>query len=354
MTAHGCMAWAPHLFHVAAPVRRPLESANVLVTGGLGFLGSNLAIQLVESGANVTIFDALLPQSGGNWFNLAPIEDRATVVVGDIRDRDLVEDLVANQHFIIHAAAQVSHTLGLRDPFPDIDINLTGTAALLEACRRNNNRAPIIKLGSRGQYGRAQSLPVREDAPTMPLGVYELTLHAAEQLSALYHRVHGLPVVLLRLANIYGPRAQMRHANANVANWFVRLAMDRIPIPLYGTGQTLRDFVYVDDCVDAILRLATCPDAIGQTFNIGSERPTSFIELAETIVAEVGHGSWTHTPYSTERSVCEPGDFYCSTARVRGVVGWSPRTPLAAGVRQTIEYYRGNREHYWEPAALAA
>lgn len=326
---------------------------SALITGGLGFIGSSLAIALAELGCRVQILDALIPEYGGNWFNIAPIDDRVDVTVGDIRDEALVQDLVCGQDYIFHSAAQVSHVMSLTDPFPDIDINIRGTAILLEACRNFNPQALFVKLGTRGQYGPTTQLPVNETADLKPRGVYELSLLSSEQLTEVYHRVHGIPVILLRLTNIYGPRAQMKHSRFGVANWFLRLALDGKPIPVFGDGSILRDFLYIDDCVEAILNLAAEPAAIGEVFNVGSDQPSSFRELAETIVEQTG-GTWHFAPFTRERSKQEPGDYYSCIDKIRSLTGWQPQTSLEQGVRQTLNYYRQFRDHYWEPASVQA
>ena len=327
---------------------------SVLVTGGLGFIGSSLVRRLVQAGARVAVLDALIPEYGGNWFNLADVDDDASVTIGDIRDVDLVDAMVEGQDLIFHCAAQVSHVKSLTDPFPDIDINIKGTAILLEACRKYNPSARIVKLGTRGQYGPSTRLPVTEDAPLAPRGIYELSLLSSEQLMGIYHRMHGLPVTCLRLTNIYGPRAQMRHSRFGVANWFVRLAMEGQRIPVFGSGRIKRDFLYIDDCVDAILRVTACAESNGEIYNVGSDQPSDFLELARTAVSEAGTGSWGFEPFSLERKMQEPGDFYSSIDKIHAVTGWRPTTPLAQGVRKTIDFYRRFGSHYWDHALAAA
>ncbi|MGL5095294.1 MAG: NAD-dependent epimerase/dehydratase family protein, partial [Planctomycetia bacterium] len=326
---------------------------SVLVTGGLGFLGSSLAVRLVDLGARVCLLDVELPESGANWFNLHPAADRIAVTLGDVRDRPLLEHLCVGQDYIFHAAAQTSHVLGLRDPFPDLDINIQGTASLLEGCRRSAPTARIVRLGSRGQYGPVDRLPANEDAPQRPRGVYELSLTAAENLADFYHRAHGLAVTSARLANVYGPRGQMLHPHAGVANWFVRLALDGVSLPLFGDGTLRRAFVYVDAAVDALLRLAACPNAAGQSFNVGDDRPSHFRELAETL-AEIVGANWHTVPFAPERQAQEPGDYYSSIAKIQTWTGWRPTTSLREGVARTTAYYRDHRRRYWSTNAAPA
>lgn len=333
------------------PSKSNLENAfcgkRALILGGLGFIGANLAIRLVELGAEVLLADAMIEEYGGNLFNVEPIRDAARINYCDIRDAHAMGCLVRGQDYVFHSAAQVCHLKSLSDPFPDIDINIRGTAVVMEALRQTNPDAKIIKLGSRGQYGSVLHLPAGEEAKPEPKGIYEISLLAAEHILGAYSRNHGIRCVMTRLTNIYGPRAQMRHNRFGVANWFMRLALDGETIPVYGDGAIKRDFLYVDDCVEALLLLAAAPEAEGQVYNIGRDDASNFRELAETIVAAAGTGAWEFTPFSPERKAQEPGDFFTDIGKIRRTVGWSPRTFLADGVEKTIEYYRRHKENYW-------
>ena len=324
-----------------------LQGARALVTGGLGFTGSNVAIALVEAGADVTIADAMIPGYAGNLFNIEGIRERVTVNFCDIRDVNAMNYLVRGQDYVFHLAGQVDHILSLTDPFPDIDINIKGTAVLMEALRRHNPNAKLIYTGTRGQYGPAVSLPVAEDAPTHPKGIYEISNLTAEKIIQVYNDAHGIAAVLLRLTNIYGPRAQMKHHRYGVVNWFVRLAIDDETIQVFGDGKILRDFLYVDDAVEAILMSALAPEAAGEVLNVGRDQPTDFVELADTLIAVAGTGRWQFAPFSPEREAQEPGDFYSDISKIRRLVGWAPRTSLRAGLRQTVDFYRAHKRHYW-------
>ncbi len=320
---------------------------SALITGGLGFIGSNLAIRLVKLGANVTLVDAMIPEYGGNPFNIEPIKHRVAINFGDIRDRHAMEWLVHDQDYVFHLAGQVSHVMSLTDPYPDIEYNIKGTVVVMEALRRFNSKAKLIFTGTRGQYGPAVKLPVSEDAPMNPKGIYEISNLTAEKIIQVYNDIHGIYSVLLRLTNIYGPRAQMKHPHYGVANWFVRLAIDNQVIPVFGNGGILRDFLYVDDCVDAILMAAVCEEAYGEVFNVGVDKPTNFKELAEMIVHITGTGRWEFAPFTTERKAQEPGDFYSNISKIKRVLGWEPSTDLQLGLAQTIAYYRQNKSQYW-------
>lgn len=323
------------------------QGRPVLITGGLGFLGSNLAIALVGAGAEVTIVDAMIEGHGGNLFNIEGVADRVRVNLSDIRDRNSLRFLVRGQDFVFHLAGQNDHVQSLRNPFPDIDINIKGSAILLEACRRHNPEARLVYTGTRGEYGAAVKLPVAEDAPINPKGIYELSSLTAQKLFKIYNDHHGLRSVTLRLTNIYGERAQMKHSRFGVANWFVRQALDDETIQVFGDGSLRRDFLYVEDAVGAILASALNEAAYGELFNVGDDQASSFRELAETIVECAGTGRWELSPFSAERAAVEPGDFCSDIAKIRRVIGWRPTTSLEEGVRHTVAFYRQHRRHYW-------
>lgn len=320
---------------------------EVLVTGGLGFIGSNLAIKLVEYGANVTIIDSMVPGHGGNLFNIEPVKKDVTINYSDIRDENSLNHIVKNKEYIFHLAGQNDHVLSQTDPFPDIDINIKGSAVLLEACRKHNKEARLVYTGTRGEYGSVARLPVREDDPINPKGIYELSSLTAQKLFQIYNDNQGIRSVTLRLTNIYGERSQMQHHRFGVANWFIRLAIDNEKIKIFGDGSMLRDFLYVEDTVNAILRAAVCEDACGKVFNVGVDKPVSFLDFAKTVIEEAGSGSWEFAPFSPERAAQEPGDFFSDISRARAVLGWEPKTTLREGVGRTLDFYRRNKSHYW-------
>lgn len=332
-------------------VEHNFKNKNVLVTGGLGFIGSNLVLSLVAGGAKVTVLDAMIQDYGGNEFNLDPVKNDVTINYCDIRDENAVNYLVRDKEYVFHLAGQVCHLMSLDNPFPDISINITGTAILMEALRKRNPDAVVVYTGTRGQYGSSVSLPVNEEAPTNPKGIYEISNLTAEKIIKVYYDVHQIRSVLLRLTNVYGPRSQMKHSRFGVANWFIRKAMDdNDPIKVFGDGSILRDFCYVDDCVEALLRSATTEAAFGQIFNVGSDIPVSFLELVEKIVEVAKRGSWEFADFSPERKAQEPGDFYSDITKISSIVGWRPKTSLEDGIARTIEFYEKNQKYYWEHA----
>lgn len=322
------------------------SGATVLITGGLGFIGSNLAIRLVELGAHVTLLDAMLEGHGGNPFNIEPIRECVTVEIGDVRNATLVRRLIREQEFVFHLAGYNDHVLGLNDPFPALDVNIRGAAVLLEACRGANPEAKLLYTGTRGEYGTT-TMPAREDQPRNPRGIYELSSLSAQWLFRIYHDQHDLRSVGLCLANIYGERAHMRHDRFGVANWFLRQSFDDTTIRIFGDGRFARDFVYVQDAVDAILLCALTEGAYGETLNVGNDQPSNFRDLAERIVRITGRGRLTFVPFAADRAASEPGDSYCDIGKIRRIVGWAPMTGLEEGLERTVEFYRRHKEHYW-------
>src|SRR5512135_484342 len=317
-----------------------LAGKSILITGGLGFIGSNLSRRLVEEGARVTVCDALIEGYGGNPANVAEIRRSIEIERADVRDAAAMERLVEGKDVVFHLAAQVSHVMSLSNPYPDIDINIKGTAVVLEACRRRNPAALVVRSGTRGQYGPAVRLPVSEETPSDPRGIYEISQLSAEMICRTYTRIHGIRTVPLRLTNVYGPRGQMRHSQFGVVNWFVRLALEGRPIPIFGSGKILRDFLYVDDCVDALVRAAVEPAAVGEILNVGHDRPSTFLEVAEILRELVPGATIEFTDFTPERRAQEPGDFVSDITKIRRLLGWEPTVSLREGLTRTVAFYR--------------
>ncbi len=320
---------------------------EVLVTGGLGFIGSNLCIELVKNGAHVTIVDNMLPRQGGNLFNIKDIEDKVRVNFSDVRNSLSMNHLVKGKHFIFHLAGQVNHVDSMRNPIQDLEINCRGTLVLLEALRHNNRDARVIFAGTRGEYGSSVKLPVDEDHPTNPKGIYAVTNLTAEKMVLVYDDIFDIKGVCLRITNTYGPRHQMAHDEYGVFNWFIRKAIDNESIPVFGDGRILRDFVYVDDIVDCMLIAAMSDNAYGEVFNVGTGIPVSFIELAKKIVEIAGSGQVQFTEFTQERKEVEPGDYYTNITKIKKATGWKPLVSLDEGIKRTIEYYRQYKKEYW-------
>jgi UDP-glucose 4-epimerase len=323
------------------------KGKKVLITGGMGFIGSNLAIALMKEGARVTILDSMVPEYGGNFFNIQPVKDKIEIHFRDIMNKECMEQLVRGKDYIFHLAGQVSHVMSFIDPYKDIDYNISGTVVLAESCRKFNKNAKIIFTGTRGQYGPATKLPMSEEANMNPKGIYEITNLTAEKILQVYNDIHGVQSVLTRLTNVYGPRAQMKTDKYGVANWFVRLAIDDSVIPIFGDGKIMRDFLYVDDAVEALLTLPLKKESFGQIFNVGHYEVSDFKSLAELSVSITGKGKIVYTPFSEERKKQEPGHFYSDITKIGKAIGWKPKVLLKEGLKKTISFYDKHKNHYW-------
>jgi UDP-glucose 4-epimerase len=320
---------------------------RVLITGGLGFIGSNLARRLVDAGAHVVLVDSLIPEYGGNLFNIHGIEDRVTVNIADVRDQYSMNYLVKGQDVMFNLAGTLSHIDSMKDPFTDLEINCRSQLSILESCRHHNREVKVVFAGTRSQYGRAQYLPVDEKHPMRPTDVNGINNIAGEGYHLLYDAVYGVRATSLRLTNTYGPRHQMHHHRQGIVNWFIRQAVEDKEITVYGDGKQIRDTNYVDDVVDAFL-LAGLDDGVnGEALNLGGE-PTKLIDLVSLIVrladAKAGYRS---VPFPDSAKVIEVGDYVADWNKARTTLGWHPRTSLEAGLTQTIAFYRENGSHYW-------
>ena len=331
------------------------QRRSVLITGGLGFVGSNLARRLVELGdVEVTIVDGLIPEQGGNRFNLDGIADRVSCHVVDIGRDHVADHLVGGHDYIFNLAGSTSHVDSMTDPRRDLQLNCEAQLILLEACRRFNPHVKIVFTSTRQVYGKPLYLPVDEEhrvAPPDINGIHELT---AEHYHRLYQRLYGLRSVILRLTNVYGPRQLMRHPRQSFIAWFIRQAMDGGVIELFGEGRQRRDLVYVDDVVDALLLAGVSEAAENEIFNVGGDQPISLIELAEQLIALTGRGAARGVPFPPERQLIDIGTFYSCSRKIERALGWRTRTPLAVGLARTIEFYREHRVHYWTEAAPVA
>ncbi len=318
----------------------------VLITGGLGFIGSNLARRLVDLGAQVTVVDSLIPDYGGNLFNVAGYADRLRVNIADVRDPYSMRALVKGHDYLFNLAGQVSHTDSMEDPFTDLEINARSQLSILEACRHENPTVKIVYAGTRQQYGKPRYLPLDEDHLQAPTDVNGVNKLAGEWYHIVYHTAYGLRTTSLRLTNTYGPRQLIRHNRQGFIGWFIRLAIEDRPIQLYGDGSQLRDLTFVDDVVDAFLRAGAGEAANGRVYNLGGQAPISLRELATLIVEIAGSGSITVVPWPPERKKIDIGDVYSSHERITAELGWQPLTSLRDGLQQTLCYYRENQEHY--------
>jgi UDP-glucose 4-epimerase len=323
------------------------QGRRVLITGGLGFIGSNLAIRLVELGADVAVVDSLIPGYGGNRFNVGPVVDRVDVNISDIRDEYSLPQLLEGRDVVFNLAGQVSHIDSMERPRDDLEINCAAQLSLLEAVRRVSPAARVVFAGSRQQYGRPRFLPLTEDHPLHPIDVNGINKTAGESYHLLYHEVYGLETASLRLTNTYGPRMLMEHARQGFIAWFVRQAVEGEQIQIFGDGSQLRDFNYVDDVVDAFLRVGASGHAVGRVYNLGHPEPVSLRELTEVLLDVAGEGSYTLVPFPEDRARIDIGSVYADSSRIREELGWEPRVPLRDGLARMVEYYREHRDRYW-------
>jgi UDP-glucose 4-epimerase len=324
------------------------EGSSALVTGGLGFIGSHLAGALVERGAEVTIADSLIPEYGGNTFNVREFAHRVDVHYTDVRDPWAIRRLVQGQDYIFNLAGQVSHIDSMIDPMTDLEINCRAQLSLLEALRADNPDARVIFAASRQQYGRPRFLPVTEDHPMQPVDVNGINLVAAERYHLLYSEVYGLRAASLRLTNTYGPHLLMKHDRQGFITTFIRRALDGEQIRVFGDGSQLRDFTYVDDAVEAFLFTATSEGAYGQALNVGGIEPVSLLEVARLCQEIAALGGRVETvPWPEERKRIDIGSVYLDHGRLTETCGWRPKVKLKDGLRRTIEFYRRHRDRYW-------
>ena len=320
---------------------------QVLVTGGLGFIGSHLATRLVDLGADVTIVDSLIPEYGGNPYNVREIANRVRINYSDIRDPWSIRHLVKGQDFIFNLAGQVSHIDAMDDPATDLDINCRAQLSLLQACRENNPAARVVFAASRQQYGRPQFVPVTEEHPLVPVDVNGINLVAGERYHLLYNDVYGIPAVSLRLTNTYGPHLLIKHDRQGFITTFIRLALDGQTIRVFGDGSQLRDFTFVSDAVDAFLAAGVTDASFGRAFNVGGIEPVSLLEVARLCQEFGGSGGAVETvPWPPERKRIDIGSIYLDHTRLTETIGWEPEVGLREGLAKTFAFYREHGDHY--------
>lgn len=318
---------------------------RVLVTGGMGFIGSTLAIRLAELGADVTVLDSLTPEYGGNPANLAGYEGRIRVNISDVRDVHSLKYLVQGQQVLFNLAGQTSHLDSMQDPFTDLEINCRAQLSILETCRTHNPELRLVFASTRQLYGRPDYLPVDEKHPLRPVDVNGINKLSGEFYHLLYQQVYGIPTTVLRLTNTFGPRMRIRDARQTFVGIWIRRILEGQPFEVWG-GQQLRDFTYVDDCVDAMLLAATRPQAVGRCYNLGGMTPVSLATLAERLVLVNGSGQFVRRDFPADRKKIDIGDFYSDDQMIRDELGWNPVTDLDQALSRTLEYYRTRLDLY--------
>lgn len=321
---------------------------QVLITGGLGFIGSHLARQLVSAGASVTVVDSLIPQYGGNLFNIQDIRGRLAVNISDVRDPHAMAYLVKGQDFLFNLAGQTSHMDSMQDPRTDLDINAAAQLSILEACRQHNTGIKLIFASTRQLYGKPDYLPVDESHPVRPVDVNGINKLAGEWYHLLYNNVYGIRACALRLTNTYGPGMRVKDARQTFLGIWVRNLIEGKPVLIFGDGAQLRDFNYVDDVVEAMLMAAVSDKANGEIFNLGSREVINLKELAEMMVELHPGGRYQLVAFPPERKVIDIGDYYSDFTKIKEALGWEPKISLKDGLRKSLDYYTSHHAHYWE------
>lgn len=324
---------------------KAFKGKRVLITGGLGFIGSNLTRILAGLGARVTVLDSLIPEYGGNRRNLRGLERKVDINLADVRDRHSLPAFLRGQDFLFNLAGQTSHMDSMIDPETDLEINCRAQLTLLEACRRHNPRIRVVFASTRQIYGRPDYLPVDEKHPLRPVDVNGINKLAGEEYHLLYSEVHGIKSTVLRLTNTIGPRMRVKDARQTFVGVWIRQILEGKPVEVWG-GAQLRDFTYVDDAVEAFLLAATRPQAVGAVFNLGGLGRVSLRELARTLVTVAGQGSFAVKAFPVDRRKIDIGDYYSDCRLIGRKLGWKPRTTISQALAKTVDYYRKELPHY--------
>jgi UDP-glucose 4-epimerase len=328
------------------PYRAFYRGRRVMITGGLGFIGSNLAHHLVDLGASVLLVDALIPEYGGNLFNIHGVENRVQVNIADVREQSSMNFLVRDVDVIFNLAGQVSHIDSMEDPYTDLEINCRSQLAILEACRRNNPSVKVVFAGTRQVYGRPESLPVTEAHLVRPTDINGINKAAGEQYHLVYNNVFGVRACSLRLTNVYGPRQLVKHNRQGFIAWFIRQAVEDREILIYGDGRQLRDFVFVDDAAEAFLRAGANDAANGLVLNVGGAEPIAHHALVETLMSVAGSGRYRFVEWPPERKAIDIGDFHTDSSLIGRTLGWRATTPLRDGLARTVAFLREHWSQY--------
>jgi nucleoside-diphosphate-sugar epimerase len=323
--------------------------ARVLITGGCGFVGSNLARHLVHAEAEVTLVDSLIPTYGGNLANIEDIRDRVWLNITDVRDTHAMSYLLDGQDFLFNLAGQTSHLDSMTDPFVDLEINVTAQLSILEATRRTNPTLRIVFASTRQLYGRPAYLPVDEAHPIEPVDVNGINKWAGESFHLLYSRVYGVPTTCLRLTNTYGPGMRVRDARQTFLGIWIKRILAGEPIDVFGDGLQLRDFNYIDDVVEAMALAAQSDASLGEVMNLGSDEIINLADLAELFVEVHGAGEWRLVPFPDDRKVIDIGDYYSDWSKARALLGWQPTVALREGLRRCLDFYAARGSAYWDP-----
>ena len=331
---------------MTVPDLSSFSGRTCVVTGGLGFIGSNLAVHLARAGAEVTVIDALIPRHGGSRANVRATElgladDTIDVVVADIGDPAATSTALSGAEFVFNCAGQVSHVDSMEDPLGDLAINAASQLRMLETLRQVNPGARVVYASTRQIYGKPRYLPVDEEHPIVPVDVNGVNKWAGEQFHILYAKTHGISACALRLTNIYGPRQRLLGDHHGVLPVFIRKALEGQTIQLFGDGLQTRDVLHVDDVVAAFAAAAGAPEMSGEVFNIGSPEQLTLRSIAEVIVGESGTGSRVELePWPQDRLRIDIGSYSTDCSKAKRMLGWEATTPLTEGMVSTLAFFR--------------
>jgi nucleoside-diphosphate-sugar epimerase len=323
-----------------------MKGKNILITGGLGFIGSNLAIKLAKEGSNVTIIDSLIPEYGGNPHNIHDFKDKIKVNLSDVRDPFSMNQLVQGQDFLFNLAGQTSHLDSMENPFDDLDINAKAQLSILEACRLHNPNLKIVFASTRQIYGKPKYLPVDEKHPSHPVDVNGVNKMAGEFYHMVYSKVYGISSCVLRLTNTYGPHMRVKDARQTFLGIWIRNLIEGKPIQIFGDGQQRRDYNYVEDVIEALLLAANIPEGDGKIFNLGAPEPLSLEKTANLMCKHLEGSSFEKVPFPEARKAIDVGDFICDYAEFKNRFGWKPKISFEEGIQKTIKYYQKHLSHY--------
>ena len=331
------------MINVKSTIQR---GAKVLITGGLGFIGSNLAIALVNMGAEVTLIDSLLPQYGGNLWNVEEIRNHVAINISDVRDPFSLQHLIRNQEIIFNLAGQTSHVDSMTDPYTDLDINAKAQLSILEACKNHNPAAKIVFASTRQIYGRPHYLPVDEKHPLQPVDVNGINKMAGEWYHMVYHQVYGIRTSVLRLTNTFGPRMRIKDARQTFLGIWIRRILEGDPIQIFGDGLQIRDYNYVEDVVAALIAAASTEEAFGKILNLGDCRRYTLLDTAKIMIDAFKGGAFQLVDFPPDRKKIDIGDYYADYSLASELLKWSPQTSLRSGIEATLGYFATRLPQY--------
>ena len=325
---------------------KDITNKKILITGGLGFIGSNLTRRLVERGNTITVVDSLIPEYGGNLRNLHDIQDKITVSLSDVRDVPAINNLIKGHDYLFNLAGQTSHLDSMHDPITDLDINAKAQLSILEACRKSNPEIRIVFASTRQVYGKPTYLPVDERHPIQPVDVNGINKIAGEQYHILYQEVYGIASTVLRLTNTYGPRMRIKDARQTFLGIWIRNLLEEKPIQVFGDGKQRRDYNYVEDVLEALLIAATEKNAVGKVYNLGAPDPLSLEDTAKIMCQKTEGGDYQMIPFPEDRKAIDVGDFICDYSAFHNQFEWEPKVNFEEGIQRSFQYFKDEIEHY--------